>query len=85
VAWALAQEPSSERTIVAEAYATIGLLEDAHAARVIAALERLGARDAADEACLAYINEANSISATQQLDRDGRLAALFNSTAKRTV
>ena len=85
VAWALAQEPSSDRTIVAEAYATIGLLEDAHAARVIAALERLGARDAADEACLAYINEANTISATQQLDRDGRLTALFNSTAKRTA
>ena len=28
--------------------------------RVIAALERLGARDAADEACLAYIDEANA-------------------------
>jgi geranylgeranyl diphosphate synthase type I len=85
VAWALAQPPSDDRTIVAEAYATIGMLEEAHANRVIAALERLGARDAADEACLTYIDEANSISASQKLDRDGRLAALFNSTAKRTV
>ena len=85
VAWALAQEPSSDRTIVAEAYAKIGMLEEAHADRVIAALERLGARDAADEACLAYINEANAISASQKLDRNGHLAALFNSTAKRTV
>ena len=85
VAWALAQPESADRTIVAEAYATIGMLEEAHANRVIAALERLGARDAADEACLAYIDEANAISASQRLDRDGRLAALFNSTAKRTV
>jgi len=85
VAWALAQEPSADRTIVADAYATIGMLDADHATRVIAALERLGARDAADEACLAYIDEANGISASQQLDRDGRLAALFNSTAKRTV
>lgn len=85
VAWALAQPPSRDRSIVADAYATIGMLEPEHAARVIAALERLGARDAADDACLAYIREANGISAALQLDRDGRLAALFNSTAKRTV
>jgi len=85
VAWALAQPASADRSIVADAYATIGMLDEAQATHVIAALERLGARDAADEACLAYINEANGISATQALDRNGRLAALFNSTAKRTV
>lgn len=85
VAWALAQPASADRSIVADAYATIGTLHEDQATRVIAALERLGARDAADDACLAYINEANGISAAQQLDRDGRLAALFNSTAKRTV
>lgn len=85
VAWALAQPPSPQRAIVADAYATIGTLDAPHADRVIEALEHLGARDAADEACLAYISEANGISAAQQLDRDGRLAALFNSTAKRTV
>jgi len=85
VAWALAQPPSANRAIVADAYARIGGLDDAHATRVIAALERLGARDAADDACTAYIDEANAISAAQQLDRDGRLAALFRSTANRTV
>jgi geranylgeranyl diphosphate synthase type I len=85
VAWALAQPASADRSIVADAYATIGTLDEQQAARVIAALERLGARDAADDACLAYISEANGISAAQALDRDGRLAALFNSTAKRTV
>jgi geranylgeranyl diphosphate synthase type I len=85
VAWALAQPPSADRTIVEEAYATIGALDEERALAVIAALERLGARDAADRACLDYIDEANHISASEHLDRDGRLAALFNSTAKRTV
>ncbi len=85
VAWALAQAPSADRTIVAEAYARIGTLDEGRALAVIAALERLGARDAADRACLDYIDEANRISASEHLDRDGRLAALFNSTARRTA
>jgi geranylgeranyl diphosphate synthase type I len=85
VTWALAGPPSADRSIVADAYARIGSLSDEHAARVIAALERLGARDAADDACMAYIDEANHFSAMHKLDRDGRLATLFHSTAKRTV
>jgi geranylgeranyl diphosphate synthase, type I len=85
VAWALAQAASPDRTIVEQAYASIGMLDDAVTMRVIAALERLGARDAADQACLAYIEEANTISAREGIDRDGRLAALFRSTANRTV
>ncbi len=85
VAWALSGPPSADRDTVAEAYATIGPLADAHADRVIAALARLGARAAADDACMAYIDEANHFSAMHKLDRDGRLAALFPSTAKRTV
>jgi len=85
VAWALAQPPTPDRAVVADAYARIGGLDEAEAAAVIAALERLGANEAADRACLAYIDEANTISAEQHLDRDGRLAALFSSTAKRTV
>jgi geranylgeranyl pyrophosphate synthase len=85
VTWALSGPPSEERNIVADAYSRIGALGDEHANRVIAALERLGARDAADDACTAYIDEANHFSAMHKLDRDGRLAALFHSTAKRTV
>lgn len=85
VAWALAQPPSPDRTIVADAYSAIGMLDEAQAARVIAALERLGAHEAADHACETYITEANTISASQGIDRDGRLGALFTSTAKRTV
>ena len=85
VAWALNQAPSTDRAVVADAYATIGTLSEEHATRVIAALERLGARDAADLACSTYIEEANTISATHGIDTDGRLAALFRSTALRTV
>jgi geranylgeranyl diphosphate synthase type I len=85
VAWALNQEPSADRAIVADAYAAIGTLSEEHATRVIAALERLGARDAADHACSSYIEEANTISAAHGIDKDGRLAALFRSTAQRTA
>jgi geranylgeranyl diphosphate synthase type I len=85
VTWALSGPASADRSIVEDAYSTIGTLDHDHAARVIAALERLGARDAADDACMAYIDEANHFSAMHKLDRDGRLAALFHSTAKRTV
>ena len=85
VAWALDGPPSADRTIVAAAYATIGPLDDARAGRVIAALDRLGAREAADDACAAYIADATAFAATHGLDRDGRLAAFLSSTAQRTV
>jgi geranylgeranyl diphosphate synthase type I len=85
VAWALAGPPSADRSTVADAYATVGSLDDERAAAVIAALERLGAQAAADDACSAYIAEANALAADHGLDRDGRLAAIFASTARRTT
>jgi geranylgeranyl diphosphate synthase type I len=85
VAWALDGPPSAARTVVADAYATIGPLDDARAARVIAALNELGARDAADAACATYIAEATAIASAHGIDRDGRLAAFLSSTAQRTT
>jgi geranylgeranyl diphosphate synthase type I len=85
VTWALSGPPSVDRSIVADAYATIGTLEPEVADRVIAALERLGAREAADAACTAYIAEANAIANTHGLDRDGALAAFLSSTGQRSV
>lgn len=85
VAWALAGPATPEREIVAAAYAALQPLDEPHAERVIAALEALGARQAADEACLRYIDEAKVTAERHDLDRDGRLGALFSSTAKRTV
>ena len=85
VAWAMDGPPSADRETVAEAYGTLAELEDAQAERVIAALERLGAQRAADEACAAYIAEAKEVAAVYDLDADGRLAAIFDATAQRTV
>jgi geranylgeranyl diphosphate synthase, type I len=85
VAWAMDGPPSPDRDTVAQAYGKLEELDDAQAKRVIAALERLGAQRAADEACEAYIAEAKQLALTHQLDRDGRLAAIFDSTAQRTV
>jgi len=85
VAWALDGPPSEARSVVADAYAMIGPLDDARAERVIEALDRLGARRAADAACATYIAEATTIAAAHGLDRDGRLAAFLSSTAQRTA
>jgi len=85
VAWAMDGAPSPDRAVVAEAYGTIGDLADDRADAVIAALERLGAQRAADAACEAYVGEAVRIANDDGLDRDGRLAGIFSSTARRTA
>jgi geranylgeranyl diphosphate synthase type I len=85
VAWAMDGPPSPDRDTVARAYASIGELDDATANAVIAALERLGAHAAADEACDAYIAQAAAAAAERGLDHEGRLAELFSSTARRTA
>lgn len=83
VAWALDGPPSPDRALVAAAYGASGPLDDATADRVIAALDRLGAQAAADDASAAYIAEANQTAAAHALDRDGALAAIFEATARR--
>jgi geranylgeranyl diphosphate synthase type I len=85
VVWSLAGGPSPDRATVADAYASIAEIDDARAGQVITALERLGAQKAADNACAEYIAEANSLAAEHDLDRDGRLAAIFSLTARRTA
>ncbi len=52
---------------------------------MIDALERLGAHGAADDACDAYVTQAVAVAAEHGLDRDGRLAEIFSSTARRTA
>jgi geranylgeranyl diphosphate synthase type I len=85
VAWAFAGPPSPDRAVVAAAYASIGELDDTQADEVIAALERLGAHRAADEACDAYVAQAVALGAEYDLDRAGELGEIFSSTARRTV
>lgn len=85
VAWAMDGPPSRDRDTVATAYASIGEIDDANANAVIAALERLGAHDAADAACDAYLSRALTVATEHDLDRDGKLAEIFSSTARRTA
>ncbi|HEX3468278.1 MAG TPA: polyprenyl synthetase family protein [Candidatus Elarobacter sp.] len=85
VAWAFAGPPSRDRAIVAGAYASLQELPDARAVEVIDALERLGADRAADDACDAYVAQAVAVAVEHDLDREGRLADIFSSTAHRTV
>ena len=85
VAWAMGGPPSPDRETVARAYASIGELDDATAGAVIAALERLGAHRAADDACDAYIAQAGTAALEHELDRDRELAEIFSSTARRTA
>ena len=85
VAWAMDGPLSEDRATVADAYAVLGDIDDARAERVIAALDRLGAQRAGDDACAASIAEAKHIAAEHGLDRDGTLAALFDATQNRNA
>jgi len=85
VAWAMSGPPSPDRDAVARAYATIGELDAPAASAVIAALERLGAHRAADAACDAYVAQAAAVATEHDLDRNGSLAEIFTSTARRTA
>jgi geranylgeranyl diphosphate synthase, type I len=55
VVWAIAQPPSPARAAVAEAYALGDPLDAATVDRVVAALDALGARDAATEAAAEHL------------------------------
>jgi geranylgeranyl diphosphate synthase type I len=55
VVWAISQERSSARTVVADAYALARPLTDAEVERVITALDDLGAKRAADAAAARHV------------------------------
>ncbi|GAC1577834.1 MAG: polyprenyl synthetase family protein [Candidatus Elarobacter sp.] len=85
VAWALAGPPSADRETVANADGTMAEVDDASAEVVIAALVRLGAHGAADDACDAAIADAVALAAEHGLDAAGNVTALFASTSRRTA
>jgi geranylgeranyl diphosphate synthase type I len=68
VVWALGTPPSADREIVAHAYAGGVRLERQTVDAVIAALERLGARDAADIAQDRALAEADEIASRADID-----------------
>ncbi len=55
VVWAIAQPPSAARAVVADAYARGKSLDPASVARIVAALDALGAREAAGEAAADHL------------------------------
>ncbi len=68
VVWALSGPPSPDRDLVAEAYAREGALRPADVAPVVAALERLGARRAADDAHDGALADAERVAAEAGID-----------------
>jgi geranylgeranyl diphosphate synthase type I len=85
VVWALDGRPTPDRWIVERAYNRSGPLSERDANAVIAALDRLGAQAAADEACDRAIAQADDLALRYDLDRDGRLRSLFAATSRRRV
>jgi geranylgeranyl diphosphate synthase type I len=69
VVWALSQPPSPERELVAEAYSRGAALNGEDVAAVVAALDRLGARRAADDAHDSALAEAERVAAEAEIDR----------------
>jgi geranylgeranyl diphosphate synthase, type I len=78
VVWALAQAPSGPREVVAEAYARRAPLDETCAGEVVQALERLGARAAADAATARLVAEARERAESAGIDRRRVLHRLFD-------
>jgi len=85
VVWALGTPPSSEREVVARAYGRAARLEAAGVGEVIAALERLGARAAADEAHDRALAEADSLARGAGIDRNRTIRDFLAQGARRVA
>jgi geranylgeranyl diphosphate synthase type I len=85
VVWALGTEPSSDREIVARAYGANRTLGAGDVADVIAALERLGARDAADDAHDRALDDADAIAANHSVDTGGTIRSFLAQGARRVA
>jgi geranylgeranyl diphosphate synthase type I len=84
VVWALGTPPSVDRDAVAHAYARNTRLDAAGVAEVIAALERLGARDAADDAHDRALDDADRLASQASVDT-GRTIRDFLARGARRV
>ncbi len=85
VVWAMSSTDSADRQTVARQYAAGEPLEGEAVADVIAALDRLGARAAADAAAAAYLREADGVAAAAGIDRSGTVRAFLRASANRTA
>jgi geranylgeranyl diphosphate synthase type I len=85
VVWALGTPPSPDRDIVSHAYARGTTLDPAGVADVIEALERLGARDAADDAHDRALEDADAIAARAGIDLGGSIRSFLAQGARRVA
>jgi geranylgeranyl diphosphate synthase type I len=85
VVWALGGPPSEARTTIAGAYARGAALTHAEVVATVAALDRLGAREAAHRAARAELAEAGALAADAGIDRSGRVRAFFERAARRVA
>ena len=85
VVWALGTEPSADRDAVAAAYGRGSTLEPAQVAETIAALDRLGARAAADEAHDRALAEADAIAGEAGIDRGRSIRDFLAEGARRVA
>ena len=77
VVWALAGPPSAARAEIAEFYARAVAMEPETIDAVAAALDALGARDAAEHAALALLDDAERIARDYGIDRSSVVRDLF--------
>ncbi len=85
VVWALSGPPSPARDTIAGAYARGIELDAAGVAATVAALDRLGARDAASATARAELDAADALADAGGIDRSGRVRAFFRRAARRTA
>ncbi|MBV9440316.1 MAG: polyprenyl synthetase family protein [Candidatus Eremiobacteraeota bacterium] len=85
VVWALGGPPSPARETVAAAYGRSGGLGSDEVAATIAALDALGARDAARGAARRELDGADEVAAEFSIDRSGRVRAFFNRAVRRVA
>jgi geranylgeranyl diphosphate synthase, type I len=85
VVWALCGPSSGDREIVANAYAKGGTIGPAEVASVVAALGRLGGRDAADAEADLALDLADRLARAGDLDRDGSIRDFFARGARRVA
>jgi geranylgeranyl diphosphate synthase type I len=85
VVWALDTPPSADREIVARAYARKARLDADGVAAVIAALDRLGARGAADDAHDRALDDADRIAGLASIDVNRSIRDFLAQGARRVA
>jgi geranylgeranyl diphosphate synthase type I len=85
VVWALGTPPSADRDAVAHAYARNARLDPAGVIEVIAALDRLGARDAADDAHDRALDDADKLASDASIDVNRTIRDFLAQGARRVA